>query len=214
MKSDEILEADAQTVSGTEAPERGPKTFGYARVSSRGQADGNSLEAQEEKLIAAGAEEIYKDVFTGMSVDRPELTKLLAKVRSGDTIVVAKLDRLGRSISKISALISDLLAKGIAINCLDVGMISNDAVNTLMCNILLAFAQFERDLIVERTSEGKEIARRDPSWREGRPQAYGKKQRDHWMELLKDHTYSQVVEMTGVSESTLIREARKRGFRK
>ena len=75
--------------------------------------------------------------------------------------------------------------------------------------IELAFAEFERDMIVERTQEGKAIARKQPDYREGRPRLYGRKQIRHALELLKDHSYRQVTEMTGISKSTLIR-AKKR----
>ena len=144
--------------------------YGYARVSTKGQAkDGNSLEAQEKTLRESGATVIYHDAFTGTKVDRPELNKLIALLQEGDTLVVTKLDRLGRSLSKTSELITELIERGITINILNLGVLSNSSVNTLMRNVLLAFAQFERDMIVERTTEGKAICRENnPEWREGR----------------------------------------------
>ena len=74
---------------------------------------------------------------------------------------------------------------------------------------MLAFAEFELDMIVERTQEGKAIARKQPDYREGRPRLYGRKQIKHALELLEDHSYKQVTGMTGISKSTLIR-AKKR----
>ena len=144
--------------------------YGYKRVSTTGQAkDGNSLQDQENKLRENGATEIYCDAFTGTKTDRPELNKLIAKVKSGDTIVVTKIDRLGRSLSQTSELITKLLDKGVTINILNLGILSNDSVNTLLRNVLLSFAQFERDMIIERTSEGKAIKRAtDPNYKEGR----------------------------------------------
>ena len=144
--------------------------YGYKRVSTVGQAkDGNSLESQEQSLRDNGAVEIYCDAFTGTKTDRPELNKLIAKVKSGDTIIVTKIDRLGRSLSQTSALITELLDKGVTINILDLGILSNSSVNTLLRNVLLSFAQFERDMIIERTSEGKAIKRAtDPNYKEGR----------------------------------------------
>ena len=144
--------------------------YGYARVSTKGQAkDGNSLEAQEKLLRENGATVIYHDAFTGTKVDRPELNKLVGMLKEGDILIVSKLDRLGRSLSKTSELITELLERGITINILNLGVLSNSSVNTLMRNVLLAFAQFERDMIVERTSEGKAICRETkPDWREGR----------------------------------------------
>ena len=144
--------------------------YGYKRVSTVGQAkDGNSLEAQEQLLRENGAVEIYCDAFTGTKTDGPELNKLVKKVKSGDTIIVTKLDRLGRSLSKTSELITSLLDRGVTINILDLGTLSNSSVNTLLRNVLLSFAQFERDMIIERTREGKAIKKAtDPNYKEGR----------------------------------------------
>ena len=139
--------------------------YGYARVSTAGQAaNGNSLEAQAEQLRAAGAEELFTDTFTGTKMDRPELEKLYSRLQNGDTLVVTKLDRLGRSVSQASAVIKDLIDRGVKINVLNLGILSNDSVNTLMQNVLLSFAQFERDMIVQRTQEGKAIARQNPNY--------------------------------------------------
>ena len=143
--------------------------YGYARVGTKGQArDGNSLEAQTKLLKDNGAEVIFHDAFTGTKIDRPELNKLVDMLQEGDTLIVTKLDRLGRSLSKTSELITDLIERGVTVNIITLGVLSNSSVNTLMRNVLLAFAQFERDMIIERTSEGKEIARQNPDYKEGR----------------------------------------------
>ena len=144
--------------------------YGYARVSTAGQAkDGNSLEAQEKLLRENGAVKVYHDAFTGTKIDRPELNKLLSVVAAGDTIIVSKLDRLGRSLSKTTELINTLIDKGVTINILNLGVLNNSSMNTLLRNVLLAFAQFERDMIVERTTEGKAIKRERGELTEGRP---------------------------------------------
>jgi len=186
--------------------------FGYARVSTKTQArDGNSLDAQVQELKAAGAEKIYTDTFTGTKMDRPEFDKLRQKLRKGDTLIVTKLDRLARSVSQASGLITELIDEGVMINVLNLGILSNDSVNTLLRNILLSFAQFERDMIVQRTQEGKAVARAmDPDFREGRPRKWDDDQLDHAMDLLKGHSYSQVVKLTGISKSSLIRELKRR----
>lgn len=186
--------------------------FGYSRVSTKGQAkDGNSLEAQEAALKEAGCEYIYTDVFTGTKLERPEFDKLRAKIRKGDTLVVTKLDRLGRSVSQASEVISEFLEEGIKINVLNLGMLSSDSVNTLMRNVLLSFAQFERDMIVQRTQEGKAVAKAsNPDFKEGRPPKYDKNQLDNAMRLLEEKSYMQVVKLTGISRSTLVREKKKR----
>src|SRR5699024_7350046 len=81
----------------------------------------------------------------------------------------------------------------------------------LILNVMLAFAEFERDMIVERTQEGKAIAKQNPDFREGRPKVYSKKQIEHALKLKETHTYRQVEDKTGISKSTLIRAKRKSG---
>lgn len=186
--------------------------FGYARVSTKTQArDGNSLDAQQAALTAAGAEKIYTDTFTGTKIERPEFDRLRAQLRKGDVLIVTKLDRLARSVSQASGLITEMIDEGITINVLNLGILSNDSVNTLLRNVLLSFAQFERDMIVQRTQEGKAVARAtDPDFREGRPPKFDTEQLDHAMELLENHSYTQVVKLTGISKSTLIRERKRR----
>lgn len=188
--------------------------FGYARVSTKTQArDGNSLEAQKEALSAAGAEKIYVDTFTGTKMDRPEFLQMKNQLRTGDTVIITKLDRLARSVSQASGLITEMIDDGVTINVLNLGILSNDSVNTLMRNILLSFAQFERDMIVQRTQEGKAMAKlNNPDFREGRPRKWDDEQLDNAMSLLQDHSYNQVTKLTGISKSTLIREKKKRSL--
>lgn len=184
--------------------------IGYARVSTRGQArDGNSLEYQEEQLRSAGAEKIYIDTYSGKVSERPELDKLMKKLQSGDTLVVTKLDRIARSVAAGSELIDELNNKGVKVNILNMGIIDDTPTGKLLRNVMLSFAEFERDLIVQRTQEGKEIAKRKPGYREGRPRKYSKKQLEHAMELLENYSYSQVAELTGISSSTLYREKKR-----
>lgn len=132
--------------------------YGYARVSTKGQAkDGNSLEAQEVALRAAGATEIYADAFTGTKAHRRELDKLMKVMQSGDTMVVTKLDRIAWSATQGIELIQGLLDKSIIVHVLNMGLMDNTPTGKLIRNIMLAFAEFERDMIVERTSEGKRL---------------------------------------------------------
>lgn len=143
--------------------------YGYARVSTRGQAkDGNSLESQSLTLTEAGAEIIFSDAFTGTKKHRPELDKLLQTIQSGDTLVVTKLDRIARSMTQGTELVSSLLDKGVIVNVLNLGLMDNSPTGKLIRGIFFAFAEFERDMIVERTSEGKEIARERGAFVEGR----------------------------------------------
>jgi DNA invertase Pin-like site-specific DNA recombinase len=186
--------------------------YGYARVSTKGQAkDGNSLEAQEKALKESGASEIYVDAFTGTKTDRPEFDKLMDKIQKGDTLIVTKLDRFARSMTQGSELVSDLIEKGIKVYILNIGVMDNTPSSKLIRNVFFAFAEFERDMIVERTMEGKAIAKQNPDFREGRPKKYSRKQIEHALELLDSNSYKQVEDMTGISKSTLIRAKKKRG---
>ena len=145
--------------------------YGYARVSTKGQQrDGNSLEEQEKQLRANGASMIFVDAYTGTKIKRPEFQKLLAAVQPGDTIVATKLDRISRSASQGIALVDELLTKDVSLHILNMGLMNNTPTGKLIRNIMFSFAEFERDMIVERTSEGKAIAKEKPGYREGRPE--------------------------------------------
>ena len=184
--------------------------YGYSRVSTKSQAkDGNSLEAQEAALKAAGAQKIYSDAFTGTKSHRPELDKLLEVIQPGDTLIVTKLDRIARSASQGTELIEALLKKDIIVHILNIGIMDNTPTGKLIRNILFSFAEFERDMIVERTQEGKAIAKQSPEFTEGRPKKYSRQQINHALDLLESHSYRQVCQMTGISKSTLIREKHK-----
>lgn len=144
--------------------------YGYARVSTKGQAkDGNSIEDQTRKLTDAGAVEVYTDSFTGTKMERPEFDKLLSRLSDDDTLVVTKLDRIARSATKGSELIQQLLSKGVRVHVLNMGLMDNSPTGKLIVNVMFAFAEFERDMIVQRTREGKDIARLSPGYKEGRP---------------------------------------------
>lgn len=184
--------------------------YGYSRVSTNGQMkDGNSLEVQENQLKENGAIEIFSDSFTGTKFNRPQLDLLLAKLESGDTLIVTKLDRIARSLSQGSDLINDLLDRGIKVNILNIGIMDNTPSSKLIRNIFFSFSEFERDMIVERTQEGKEIAKQKEGFKEGRPKKYNKDQIIHAVSLLENHSYKEVEKLTGISKSTLIRAKRK-----
>lgn len=144
--------------------------YGYARVSTKGQDRyGNSLEVQERMLREAGAEVILCESFTGTKKSRPELDRLMLTVKSGDTVIMTKLDRMARSTRDGLDIIDELLSKDVNINILNMGKFDNSPSGKLMRTIFLAFAEFERDMIVSRTTEGKAVCREhDPNWREGR----------------------------------------------
>lgn len=180
--------------------------YGYARVSTSWQAkDGNSLKTQCDELKKAGATEIFSDAFTGTVNDRPELEKLLAKMCDGDTIVVSKLDRIARNLKHGLELIDNLNNKGIKVYVLNMGVIDNSPTGRLIRNVMLAFSEWERDMIVQRTYEGKKAARKRPGFREGRPPKYSYDQKKLALDLLQKYSYTEVSRMTGISKATLAR---------
>ena len=144
--------------------------YGYARVSTDGQArDGNSLNSQVNDLVAAGCEQVLTEHYTGTKMDRPVFTELMNKLQAGDRLVVVKLDRFARTAAGGIECIRSLLDKGVSVHILNMGLIDNTPTGKLMVTMLLAFAEFERDMIVERTMTGKAIAKaNNPAYREGR----------------------------------------------
>ena len=189
--------------------------YGYARVSTKGQEkNGNSLENQIELLKENGAAEIYADSFTGTKTDRPEFKKLLTVLKEGDTLIVTKLDRFARSMMQGSELVTELLEKGIKVNILNIGVMDNTPASKLIRNIFFSFAEFERDMIIERTQEGKAIAKLKPGFKEGRPKKYTKEQLDNALSMLTvcggAYSYKEVERILNISVSTLIREFKRR----
>ena len=175
---------------------------GYARVSTKLQErEGNSLEAQEQQLKAAGARIVFTESFTGATLDRPQLNELRKALEAGDTLMITKLDRLARSASQGITFIEDLLSHGISVHVLNMGLMDNTPTGKLIRSILLAFAEFERDMIVERTQEGRRLS----GHYGGRPRKYKREQLEHAILLLETNSYKQVSSMTGISVSTLSR---------
>lgn len=180
--------------------------YGYARVSTIGQ----DLNSQIEALKANGAGVIYSEKFTGTKKERPEFSRLLSVLQSGDTLIVTKLDRFARSTVDAITTVKELFNRGVKIHVLNMGVIEDTVTGRLILTIFSGFAEFERDMIVERTQEGKAIARQKDGFTEGRPRAYTKKQLDHAIALLNDNSYNEVAAKMGISKSTLIREVRRR----
>ena len=138
------------------------KRKGYGRVSSKGQEhNGNSLEDQKNKLMDAGCaeEDIVLETFTGTKMNRPKFTKLLDDLEPGDTLVVCKLDRFARTVREGLEVVEELKNRGIKVHILNMGLIEDTPMGNLILTVMLAFAEYERGLIVERTQTGKMVAR-------------------------------------------------------
>ena len=185
--------------------------YGYARVSTAGQAaSGNSLADQQKQLTNAGCQEIIVEQYTGSTTHRPAFSQLLEKLQPDDTLVVTKLDRIARNAGEGINLINDLMKKGIKVHILNIGLLDNTPTGKLIANIMLAFAQFERDMIIERTQAGKAIAKQKADFVDGRPRIPAS-QTDHALELLEEGlSYKQVARKTGISMSTLARRVREK----
>lgn len=181
--------------------------YGYGRVSTFRQAkDGNSLEVQTKLLKENGAEIIYLDTYTGKTIDRPEYMKLKKTIKAGDTLIITKLDRIARSVSAGINAIEELINDGVIVYVLNIGKMDDSASGKLFRTIMLAFAEFERDMIIERTQEGKRLAANKEGFRDGRPKKYSREQIQLALDLLQTRTYHEVSKMTGISISTIQRE--------
>lgn len=146
--------------------------YGYCRVSSKGQKDyGNGLEVQVEQVKRAGAQDIRCEAFTGTTMDRPEWARLMGDVKDGDTVIVSKLDRIARTSAGGFEAVKELLDAGVAVHILNMGRVDNTPTGRLILNVMFAFAEFDRDMLVERMAEGKAVARQRPGYTEGRPKA-------------------------------------------
>ena len=180
--------------------------YGYARVSTMGQArDGNSLEAQMSALRQAGAERIFRDVYSGKPERRPQLDRLMKVIENGDRLIITRLDRIARSLIQGVQLLETLSERGVIVEVLNMGIIDDTPTGKLIRNIMLSFSEFEHDLIVQRTQEGKAIARQNADFKDGRPKKFSRVQLDHALELLETHSYKQVERITGISITTIYR---------
>lgn len=176
--------------------------YGYARVSTLGQTKGNSLEDQERQLKEAGATKIYKDSYTGTKIDRPSLSRLLGELKAGDTFMVTKLDRIARSVKDGIEFFDSLIERGIRVNVLNIGVMDDTPTGKLIRNVFLSFAEFERDMIVQRTMEGKAIAKERPDYREGRPRIEVDLTEQYNLVQRGDKTVVEACKALGISKQT------------
>lgn len=181
--------------------------YGYARVSTNEQ----KLDTQIELLKNAGAEKIYQEKFTGTTTNRPEFQKLLTQLKPGDTLIVTKLDRFARNTREALETIQQLFKQQIKVHILNMGIIDDTPTGRLIFTIFSAFAQFERDMIVTRTQEGKKYAKEnDPLFKEGRPKKFSDEQIRFAYELRKQGmTYKMIERKTGINVRTQQRRYKK-----
>ncbi len=181
------------------------KRIGYARCSTLAQ----DLDAQRAALAALGVspEDVFTDHgLTGTSRARPGLDQALAAVRTGDTFVVAKLDRLARSVPDARAIADQLAAKDVALALGSTVYDPGDPMGKMFFNILASFAEFEADLIRMRTREGMAIARAKGKLRGKQPKLTVKQQTELCrMQASGDYSISDLSELFSVSRATVYR---------
>lgn len=185
--------------------------IGYARVSTKDQ----KLSLQLDALTGSGCERIYQEHASGAKSDRPELARLLEHVREGDTVVIWKLDRLGRSLSHLVELVETLEKKGVGLISLNDPVDTTTAQGRLVFRIFASLAEFERELIRERTQAGLQSARRRGQ-KLGRPTGLSK-EAEHTARiaesLYKEKTLSvkDIAAQLHISKRTLYNYLRARG---
>jgi DNA invertase Pin-like site-specific DNA recombinase len=178
-----------------------PSYLGYARVSTGEQ----TLDAQKDALRAAGCVEIFSDVASGAKTDRTGLEAALAALQSGDTLVVARLDRLGRSMPHLVATVHELAACGVGFKSLAESIDTTSAAGRLVLHIFASLADFERELIRERTRDALAAKKRrgEPV---GRRRALSRSRVEAAREMLDSgHGAAHVARILKVGRSTLYR---------
>ena len=131
------------------------KIFGYARVSTLDQ----NLDTQFDALQRAGCDEIFQDRITGLSTSRPALDQMVSQLRPGDTVMVSRFFRLGRSRDHLISLLGDFARKGIHFKALDLGVDSSTPAGKLVLQIFAALAEYDRESILEKTRAGQLLAK-------------------------------------------------------
>lgn len=183
------------------------KVFGYVRVSTGKQKTDRQLDA----LLAAGVDprDIYKDVITGMKFSRENLDQLRKDVREGDIVVVASLDRLGRSLSQIVQCADELRKRGIVLKSLKESIDYSTSIGRMLAGIFGSLAEYERELMLERVSDARESARIRGT-NTGRPSRLTADQKRQVQRLhAAGEPIAQLVETYGVSRRTIYRAIEK-----
>jgi DNA invertase Pin-like site-specific DNA recombinase len=174
--------------------------LGYARVSTSDQV----IDLQIDALKACGCADIYQEEGSGKKADRPQLQACLRALRAGDTLVVWRLDRLGRSISDLIKIVSDLEARGIGFASVTEQIDTSTAAGKLIFHMFAMLAEFERNLLIERTNAGLKAARARGR-KGGRKPSLTDKQKKEVAALMRDRSISaqSIADKYGVSRATV-----------
>lgn len=178
--------------------------YGYARDSVT--TGNNTMDEQEAGLKKARAEVIYKDTFEGAKRQKPELEKLVGLVKEGDTIIITRLDIVASSIPEGVRFVKNLFERGVSVYILNIGLVDRSQTGLLILKVMMELAAFERDIIVQRTQEGKAIARKKKGYKEGRPRTdQGKIDHAIYLHLHEMESLTNAAKEAGISRSTLCR---------
>lgn len=191
--------------------------YGYCRVSSKGQVENNSLEQQQQEILSKYDNAIiYQEQFTGTTTDRPIFNELLKQLEENDMLVVSKLDRLARNTVEGIQIVQSLFDRGVSVHVLNVGLLENTTMGKFFLTTLLAVAEMERNTIIERTQQGKAIAKQNPNFKEGRPKKFKSGLIDLAIQEFEsgEATYADIDNKYGISKSTLYRAMKKRQVEK
>lgn len=168
--------------------------YGYIRVSTKGQVPGTSLAEQEQQIKERyPTATIVKEAASGAH-ERQAFDNLCKTLQAGDTLVVCKMDRFCRSAKEGLQYVDLLRDKGVAVHILNMGLLDNSPMGRLVATMLLAFAEFERAQIIERTQSGRQAARSKPGFRDGRPQKFTALQVEHALGLLSEYSFPTICE--------------------
>lgn len=166
--------------------------YGYAKVSTKTQLKGNSLEEQTEILSANGCQQIIAKQYTGTTTDRPKFHQLIDNLQLGDTLMVTKLERFARNGTEGIVLVRQLFKRQVKMHVLNVGLLEDTAMGNFFITTLLAVAELERNMIMERTQSGKAMTKTKAGFIEGRPRLDADRV-THAMGLLKaGYSYKEV----------------------
>lgn len=180
--------------------------IGYARASTRDQ----NLDLQIDALTKADCIKIFEEHATGKNMDRPKLQELLEMLREGDRVVVWKLDRIGRNTKHLIELVEQLEEKGVEFYSIQDNIDTSTAIGKFFFRMMASLAEFERDLIIERTNAGLSAARARGKFG-GRPKTPKKKIETAFkMYDSKEYSISEICESCQISDATLYRYLNKR----
>ncbi|MEC2391884.1 resolvase [Bacillus thuringiensis serovar shandongiensis] len=178
--------------------------YGYARVSAQDQ----NLDTQIEQLIKYGVDEIIKEKISGVTKQKPELDTLLSKLTSGDTLVITRMDRLGRNTIQLLLLVEQLREKNVHFAILNLGIDTRTPTGKFFLTVMAAFSELDREMIKEKQRLGIKLAKQKGRYR-GRVKKYTDKHpgMNHAIELRQttDKTIKEICTITGVSQAAFYR---------